>query len=125
MVAVLALPVNAPVKPVEVTLVKPANVVELAPNAIAVVPIVVLLFANAVFGILTKRAFGSVPKVILEALVVSVVAEVAKPVILLVAIEPANIVFVTVPVSPVVTIVPVVAGNVITVPVPATAAGIT
>ena len=41
------------------------------------------------------------------------------------AIEPANIVLVTVPVSPVVIAVPVVAGNVNTVPVPATAAGIT
>ena len=41
------------------------------------------------------------------------------------AIEPANIVLVTVPESPVVIAVPVVAGSVKTVPVPATAAGIT
>jgi hypothetical protein len=40
------------------------------------------------------------------------------------AIDPANIVFVTVPVSPLVIAVPVVAGRVNTVPVPATAAGI-
>ena len=33
----------------DATLVKPANVVELAPNEIAVVPIVVLLFANLAF----------------------------------------------------------------------------
>lgn len=43
---------------------------------------------------------------------------------LLLAIEPANMVFVTVPVSPVVIIVPVVAGIVKIVPVPATAVGI-
>ena len=41
------------------------------------------------------------------------------------AIDPASIVLLTVPVSPEVTTVPVVAGNVITVPVPAIAAGIT
>ena len=86
--AVLALPVKAPVKPVDVTLVKPANVVELAPNAIAVVPIVVLLFTNLALAIL-----------------------------------PANIVFVTVPVSPVVITVPAVAGKLIAV-VPATAGAV-
>ena len=45
-VAVSALPVNAPTKLVDVTEVRPLNVVELAPNAIAVEPIVVLLFAK-------------------------------------------------------------------------------
>ena len=45
-VAVLALPVKAPVNPVDVTDVNPARVVEDAPKDIAVVPIVVALFAN-------------------------------------------------------------------------------
>ena len=61
-VAVEALPVNAPVKPVDVTLVKPINVVELAPNAIAVVPIVILLFANLALAIEpAKSAFKIAP----------------------------------------------------------------
>jgi hypothetical protein len=81
----------------------------------------IVLFARAELGTELRRAFGNVPLVILEAFVVSVVAEVARPVILEVAIEPANIVLVTVPVSPVVTTVPVVAGKVI-VFVPAIAA---
>ena len=51
-VAVLALPVNAPVNPVDVTLVKPANVVELAPKLIAVEPIVVLLFVKLALAML-------------------------------------------------------------------------
>ena len=66
--AVLALPVKAPVKPVDVTLVKPANVVDVAPNAVDVEPIVTVLLDS-----------------------------------LLLAIDPANIVLVTVPVSPIVT----------------------
>ena len=45
-VAVLALPVKAPVNPVDVTDVNPARVVEDAPKDIAVVPIVVELFTN-------------------------------------------------------------------------------
>jgi hypothetical protein len=45
-VAVEALPVSAPVNPVDVTDVNPARVVEEAPNAIAVVPIVVELFVR-------------------------------------------------------------------------------
>ena len=65
-------------------------------------------------------AFGNVPLVIFAAFVVSVVADAAKPVILDVAIEPANIVLVTEPVSPVVTTVPDVAGKTIVV-VPAVA----
>ena len=51
-VAVDALPVNAPVKPVEVTDVNPANVVELAPRAIAVVPTVIELFVKEALAIL-------------------------------------------------------------------------
>ena len=51
-VAVEALPVNAPTKLVEVTLVKPASVVSLLPRAIAVVPIVTLLFASLALAIL-------------------------------------------------------------------------
>jgi len=85
-VAVDALPVRAPVNPVEVTDVNPARVVLEAPSAIAVVPTVIELFTSLVL-----------------------------------AIEPANIVLVTVPVSPVVITVPVTAGKVI-VFVPATAA---
>jgi hypothetical protein len=54
---------------------------------------------------------------------VSVVADAARPVILEVAILPANIVLVTVPVSPVVTNAPDVAGSVIDV-VPAIAVGV-
>ena len=44
-----ALPVSAPVNPVEVTDVSPASVVEEAPSAIAVVPTVTLEFASCVF----------------------------------------------------------------------------
>ena len=51
LVAVEALPVSAPVNPVEVTDVKPARVVDEAPSAIAVVPIVVVLFVRAAFEI--------------------------------------------------------------------------
>ena len=53
-VAVLALPVKAPVKPVDVTLVKPAKVVEVAPNAVDVEPIVTVLLLKELLGILPK-----------------------------------------------------------------------
>ena len=46
MVAVVALPDKAPVKVVAVTDVKSANVVDVPPNAITLVPMVMLLFAN-------------------------------------------------------------------------------
>jgi hypothetical protein len=46
-----AVPCSDPVKFVEVTLVKPANVVEDAPRLIAVEPIVTLLFAKLAFVI--------------------------------------------------------------------------
>ena len=46
MVAVVALPDKAPVKVVAVTDVKPPNVVDVPPKLMAVVPIVMLLFAN-------------------------------------------------------------------------------
>jgi hypothetical protein len=59
----------------------------------------------------------------LVAFVVSVVADVANPVIFDVAIDPASIVLVTVSVSPVVITVPVVAGSVMVV-VPAVAVGV-
>ena len=52
LVAVLALPVNAPVNPVDVTLTNPAIVVADAPRLIAVVPIVVELFTNLALLIL-------------------------------------------------------------------------
>jgi hypothetical protein len=51
------------------------------PKLIAVPLIVVLELAKALLGTETKRAFGSVPLVILEAFVVSVVADGARPVI--------------------------------------------
>jgi hypothetical protein len=51
-VAVVALPVSAPVKLVEATEVNPASVVELAPSAIAVVPTVTELFTNLLLAIL-------------------------------------------------------------------------
>ena len=50
-VAVDALPVKAPVNPVEVTEVKPAIVVEVAPNAVDVEPIVIELLVNCAFPI--------------------------------------------------------------------------
>ena len=56
LVAVLALPVSAPTKVVDVTEVKPANVVTVAPNATEVEPIVTLELVNAEFGILVKLA---------------------------------------------------------------------
>ena len=54
LVEVVALPVSAPVNPVDVTEVKPARVVELPPKEMAVVPIVRLLFERAVLGIFVK-----------------------------------------------------------------------
>jgi hypothetical protein len=55
-VAVLALPVSAPVNEVDATDVNPARVVDEPPRLIAVVPIVRLLLVNAPFGILVKPA---------------------------------------------------------------------
>ena len=46
-VAVLALPVNAPTNAVDVTLANPANVVTVAPNETAVLPMVTELFVSA------------------------------------------------------------------------------
>ena len=46
LVAVLALPVNAPVNPVEETEVKPVTEVTVPPNVIVVDPRVVILFAS-------------------------------------------------------------------------------
>jgi len=56
LVALLALPVKAPVNPVEVTEVKPANVVTVLPKLTAVDPIVTLLLVSAPFGIFVKPA---------------------------------------------------------------------
>ena len=50
-VAELALPVNAPTKVVEVTLVRPAIVVAVPPKLIAVEPIVMLELVKAELGI--------------------------------------------------------------------------
>ena len=55
-VAVLAFPVNAPTKVVDVTEVKPTNVVTVAPSATAVEPIVTLEFVSAELGIEVKAA---------------------------------------------------------------------
>ena len=77
--AVDALPDKAPVNVVAVTEVKPAIVVAAEPREISVVPTVTLLFAKAVLGTDTNRAFGNVPEVMFAAFVVSVVADVAKP----------------------------------------------
>ena len=57
------LPCKEPVKAVDVTDVKPTNVVELAPNAIAVVPIVVELFVNLPFA--TDNATNCEPSIVL------------------------------------------------------------
>ena len=74
--AVLALPVNAPVKPVDVTLVKPTNVVELAPSAIAVVPTVTELLTNLALAILPASiAFVTANAVIDNAVLLPVVPE--------------------------------------------------
>jgi len=55
-VAEVALPDKAPTKVVDVTLVSPANVVELAPRAIAVVPTVIEELLRAELGMLVKDA---------------------------------------------------------------------
>ena len=55
-VAVFALPVNAPIKLVAVTEVNPANVVEVPPSAIEVLPMVTELLVNAPLGIFVKDA---------------------------------------------------------------------
>jgi hypothetical protein len=58
-VAVLAFPVRAPVKPVEVTDVKPATVVAEEPSVIAVEPIVTVLLVNpALFTVPVALTFG-------------------------------------------------------------------
>ena len=56
LVAVLAFPVKAPTQVVEVTEVKPAKVVTVAPKATAVEPIVTLELVNAALGMLVKLA---------------------------------------------------------------------
>ena len=55
-VAVSALPVNAPIKLVAVTEVSPANVKEVPPKAIDVLPIVTDELVNAPLGILVNNA---------------------------------------------------------------------
>jgi hypothetical protein len=55
-VAVVALPVNAPINEVDVTDVNPARVIDEPPRIIFVVPIVILLSISAVFGIFVKPA---------------------------------------------------------------------
>ena len=55
-VAVLALPVNAPVNPVEVTEVNPVTEVTVPPRVIVVLPKVVELFANCAFVIAAFEA---------------------------------------------------------------------
>jgi hypothetical protein len=56
LVAVEALPDKAPTKVVEVTEVRPANVVTVAPKATAVEPIVTLELTRAAFGMLVRLA---------------------------------------------------------------------
>ena len=56
LVAVEALPVKAPTKVVDVTEVRPANVVTVAPKDTAVEPIVTLEFTNPALGMLVKAA---------------------------------------------------------------------
>ena len=69
-VAVLALPVKAPVNPVEVTEVKPAIVVFVLPKLILVEPRVMALFANCPFKI---------PALLDRLLVVNPVADIVPP----------------------------------------------
>lgn len=56
LVAVEALPVKAPTKVVDVTEVRPANVVTVAPKATEVEPIVTLELTKAAFGMLVNEA---------------------------------------------------------------------
>ena len=56
LVALVALPVNAPLNVVAATDVKPAKVSDVAPSAMLVEPIVRELFVNAAFGILVNPA---------------------------------------------------------------------
>jgi hypothetical protein len=56
LVAVEALPVKAPTNVVDVTEVKPTNVVTVAPKATAVEPTVMLELTRAAFGMLVKAA---------------------------------------------------------------------
>ena len=69
-VAVLALPVKAPVNPVEVTDVKPAIVVLVLPKLILVEPRVIALFANCPF---------KMPALLDKLLVVIPVADIVPP----------------------------------------------
>jgi hypothetical protein len=55
-VALDAFPVRAPVNVVAATDVRPARVVEVAPKAIEVEPIVTVLFVSAPFGIAVNEA---------------------------------------------------------------------
>ena len=71
--AVDALPDKAPVKVVEATEVRPAKVVDVPPNEIAVEPIVTDEFANELFGILER------PKVILSLVVIGEPASTSIP----------------------------------------------
>jgi hypothetical protein len=67
-VAVVALPVRAPTNVVEVTEVKPAKVVELAPNEIEVEPIVTAELAKLAFVIpaVPERLASTNPEIVLE-----------------------------------------------------------
>ena len=56
LVAVVAFPDKSPTKVVEVTEVRPAKVVDDAPKAIVVEPIVTLELTRAAFGMLVKAA---------------------------------------------------------------------
>ena len=64
LVAVEALPVNAPTNVVDVTDANPANVVTVAPNETAVEPIVTWLFVSPPFGIPVKLVPVSVGVVV-------------------------------------------------------------
>ena len=77
-VTVLALPVNAPTKLVDVTLVKPANVVELVPKVIAVLPTVTALdasFETAIAALALMSPSTIVPSAIIVLVTVPVSAE--------------------------------------------------
>ena len=71
-VAVDALPVNAPVNPVELTELNPVTEVTVPPNVIAVEPKVVVLFANCAFVM---------PALLARLLVVKPVAEIVPALI--------------------------------------------
>lgn len=92
-VAVDALPVNAPTNVVEVTDVRPANVVEVEPNAILVDPTVTELFNNFAFAILPANiVFVTVPVLVVYTPLVTVPAlPVTEPVIGFVTVKLANV----------------------------------